>query len=82
MAKVLIFNPLNEDVSVKYDASGKNPRTFTFRAKEVGKIDKEFADHVKKHLANRIFDKRGDYRKDRDMQMKEIYKEMEDFKLK
>jgi hypothetical protein len=75
--KINIFNPLNEDFSVKYDVKKDKPITFTIKAKEVAEFEEYIAKHIKKHLANRIFDVKGDYKKDRDMQMKKFYKEME-----
>ena len=78
MTKIHVFNPLNEDFSVQYDVNNdRNPVTFTIKAKEVAKFDPIIAKHLKKHLANRIFDLRGDYAKDREMQMKKFYKKME-----
>ncbi len=78
MTKVYIFNPLNEDFDVKYDINNdRNPVTFTIKAKETASYEKVIADHFKQALAVRIFDLRGNVRKDRDIQMKEIYKEIE-----
>ncbi|MHC4269153.1 MAG: hypothetical protein ACYSWS_03425 [Planctomycetota bacterium] len=75
--KVLVFNPLNEDFTVKYDINNdRNPVAFTIKAKEVSEFNKIVADHLKKHLANRLFDLRGDYKKDRKAQMKKFYKQM------
>lgn len=71
-----VFNPLNIDFEVSYSLR-ENPITFLLRSKEATHIPKKYVDHVKKHLANKIFDIRGDYLKRRDIQMKEIMKEME-----
>lgn len=75
--KVPIFNPLNKDIRVVFDSQGPNPRSWTLKAKEATYVESLFANHVKKHLADSIFDAKGDYRKDREMQMKDIYKQME-----
>ena len=71
--KVPIFNPLNKNVVVKWDTSGDNPKEFILNSKEITYIDKEFANHVKKQLADVVFDDRYSYKKDREIQMKEIY---------
>lgn len=76
--KIYVFNPLNEDFSVKYDVNNdKNPVSFTIIAKETAKFDKHVVKHLKKHLADRMFDVKGDYRKAREPQIKKFYKEME-----
>ena len=70
--KIPVFNPLNKDVSVYWDLSGKNPLNFQLIAKEITMIDRKYAQHVKNTLADIVFDIKGSYQKDRDMQMKEI----------
>ena len=77
MDNVSVFNPLNKDFTVNYDLSGKNPKTFILKAKEITHVPQEYAKHVKRTLADAVFDAKGDYHKDRDMQMKDIYKEIE-----
>lgn len=75
--KIFVFNPLNEDFSAKYDLGKKKPETFTIKSKEVKPFEPHIAKHIRKHLANRIFDVKGDYRKEREPQMKKFYKQME-----
>jgi hypothetical protein len=76
--KVAVFNPLNRDFHFKYDINNdRKPVLFTIHSREVEWYDPHLAKHAKKHLANLIFDEQFSYRKDRDMQMKEIYKMME-----
>lgn len=77
MSDAAIFNPLNKDLTVDYDLSGENPKHFILKAKEITHIPEEYAKHVKRTLADAVFDAKGDYRKDRDVQMKEIYQEIE-----
>jgi hypothetical protein len=78
MSKVYVYNPLNEDFTVKYDIRGnKNPKAFTLKAKEIAQFDRVIANHLKKHLANKMFDLLGDVTKDRDIQMENFYKQME-----
>ena len=77
MDNVAIFNPLNKNIIVNYDLSGERPKTFTLKAKEITHIPEEYAKHVKRTLADAVFDAKGDYHKDRDMQMVDIYKEIE-----
>ena len=77
MAKTFVFNPLNEDFSTQYCVGNdSDPTTFAIKAKEVEPFEEDVAKHVKKHLANRIFDVKGDYKKERDVQMKKFYKQM------
>ncbi len=75
--KVSIFNPLNKDIVVNYDLSGPNPLEFVLKAKEITSVPQEYAKHVKRTLADAVFNAKGNYRMDRDMQMEEIYKEIE-----
>jgi len=53
MSKV-IYNPLLEDFSVDVDKYGPNPRTLTIKAGDVKKFKNWEADHLKKHLVNRL----------------------------
>ena len=71
-----VFNPLKKDLTVGWDLQGKNPRNFLLRAREITMVDTMYAKHVKRTLADAVFDVKGDYRQDRDMQMKEIMKEI------
>jgi len=71
-----VFNPLSKDIEVKYDTSGPNPRSWLLRAKEITMVESLFAKHIKRTLADAVFDKIGDYCKDRDPQMKDIYEKI------
>lgn len=75
--KKAIFNPLNHDITIEWDKSGKNPKSFKLKSKEITMIDTKYINHVKNQLANEVFDARGDYRKRRDIQLKDILKEIE-----
>lgn len=74
--KVPIFNPLSKNIVVGWDLQGKNPKTFELVAREITHVPEEFAKHVKRTLADAIFDAKGDYRKEREMQMKDIMDEI------
>jgi len=54
MTKRLINNPLTEDFSVPYDIYGKNPRKISIKAGEIKEFPKHEADHLQRHLANRM----------------------------
>lgn len=60
MSKVPLFNPDNEDFTVTYDINedGK-PLSYTIHAGEIASFEPIIADHVRKHLVNRIVMKRG-----------------------
>lgn len=50
-----VYNPLNEDFSVFYDVNGdSDPKEFTVPANEIMYFDPIIANHVKKHLAEKI----------------------------
>lgn len=74
--KIPIYNELNEDVHVGWDLMGENPKDFKLVAKEITMIPSKHAEHVKKHLANRVFDVKGKTNMDREMQIKEIMERM------
>lgn len=71
-----LFNPLNEDFHATYDASGENKK-FVINAKEVAYFEPYIAKHIKKHLANKMFDIYGIASKDRDVQMKQFMADIE-----
>jgi len=76
--KVPIYNPLNTDFECKYDLHGDgNPILYQIKSKELEYFDPAVVPHIKKHLLNLIFDVRGNYRKDRQMQMAEFEKLIE-----
>lgn len=71
-----IFNPLNEDFSVDYDVPGKGRTTFTIHAREAESFPTYIANHVKKHLANRVLHTRG-VRFNVDADLQEIGREID-----
>ena len=78
MNKILLFNPLNKDFSVKYDVGGgKGPKTFTIFARDKGEFDPVIAKHVKKHLANAVLHSRGRPKLNPEADLVEINKEIE-----
>lgn len=77
MKKIAIFNPLNSDFTALYDVESNNsPKSFTIPAKEVREFPELIANHIAKHLINKIFDVRGDVRLDRSIQIKQFEKEV------
>lgn len=76
--KVGVFNTLTEDFTFKYDVDNKGePVSFTIHGREIEFYEPYLAKHAKKHLANLIFDRQGNPRKDRNMQIEEIMKDIE-----
>ena len=58
--KVAIFNPDTEDFVVKYDINNdKSPQEFVVRAGEISWWEPFLAKHIKKALADHLFNKRG-----------------------
>lgn len=51
---VLIWNTDDKDFSVDYDG-----KTYTIKAKDSVYFKKPIADHIKKHLATEVMNKRG-----------------------
>ncbi|HEX9060847.1 MAG TPA: hypothetical protein VF941_11765 [Clostridia bacterium] len=53
-----IYNPTNENFSVKYDINGDGQsQTFTIHAGEIEAYEDIVADHIAKHLAHKITEK-------------------------
>ena len=74
---VSIFNPLNINVTVNWDLSGKNPKTWVLKSKEITKVDSKYAKHVKRALVDEMFNVKGKPRVAHDIQEREFYKEIE-----
>lgn len=75
--KICVYNPLLIDFTFKYDVNDNSePVSFTIHAREHEFYEPYLAKHAKKHLANLVFDEKGNPRKDREVQMKEIMKEI------
>ena len=55
-----IYNPTTKDFKVKYDINedGK-PVTYSIKAMEMAEFSNVVADHITKHLATHILNKRG-----------------------
>jgi len=49
-----IYNPLLEDFSVEYDKNGPNHKTITIKAGDIVSLEDWEADHIKKHLVNKL----------------------------
>lgn len=55
-----VYNPLLVDFEVKYDINGTNePETFVIHGGEIEYFNAPVAEHIKKHLANKIIQERG-----------------------
>jgi len=55
---IYIFNPTSDDFTHTYDVSGTgSPVPFTIGSRESIKLPKRIADHLAKHLRNRIVGK-------------------------
>lgn len=53
--QVKLYNPLAEDFSIPYDINEDGmPITFTLHAGEIEPFPAPVAEHIKKHLANKI----------------------------
>ena len=72
---VSIFNPLNSNVTVNLDLSGKSPKTWVLKAKEITKVDTTYEKHVRRALVDAIFNARGNPRIDHNLQEIEFYRE-------
>ena len=73
--KMGVYNPLLTDFTFKYDVNNDGePVSFTIHAREHEFYEPHLARHAKKHLANLVFDEKGNPRKDREVQIKEIMK--------
>ena len=54
-----VFNPLNKNVIVHWDLSGKLPRTWTLKSKEITKIESTYEKHVRRALVDEMFNVKG-----------------------
>jgi len=52
-----LYNPLLENFSVEFDKYGDNPKVITINAGEVKEFEDWEADHLKKHLIDKLIDK-------------------------
>lgn len=72
----LIYNPDGEDFTVTYDINENGiPEKFTIPAGEAKRFITPIADHIMKHLANRLVMKRGiktNYQDEYERVLKEI----------
>lgn len=58
--EVYVINIDNEDFSITYDLKGnKEPELYEIKSLEIGKFPEPVAEHIKKHLAEKILNKRG-----------------------
>lgn len=72
-----IFNPLTENFSVTYDINGDGkPKKFTIPAQEIVFFEEKFlVRHIKKHLADKIVQKK-DYKPNPEIAYAKAYEEM------
>ena len=71
-----IYNPDIDNFSVWYDKTGPNAKLYTINSMEIKEFDDQIANHIKKHLANKILHRRG-IRDNAEDDLKRIYKEIE-----
>jgi hypothetical protein len=54
-----VFNPLDDDFTVTYDINGdRSPLAFTVHSGEIEFFQPAVAEHIKKHLADKILNQR------------------------
>jgi hypothetical protein len=71
----LIFNPDTEDFTVNYN-DGNGSKEYTIKALSIKLFPTDLADHIKKHLADKLYWKRGQKTNYED-DIKSIYQEIE-----
>jgi len=60
MKKIPVYNPTHDDFSDNYDTNGNGvPITYVVPAREMEYFDEVIANHVKKHLVNRLINEWG-----------------------
>jgi len=72
-----IYNPLLEDFSVEYDQCGDNHKTITIKAGDVKQFEDWEADHLKKHLVDRLLNENPPSDHNRDAKRLELEKIVE-----
>ena len=74
--KVPVFNPTNNNFTVKYATHDGLPESYTVHSLEIEYFEPRIAKHIKKHLADHIINKRGvksgNYEATREEVLKEI----------
>jgi hypothetical protein len=56
--KVRLYNPDTEDFQVQFN-DGNGPKIYEIHALEIEEFPFHVANHIKKHLANKLLNKRG-----------------------
>lgn len=72
-----LFNPLTEDFEYPMRDDSNNFSTFKMPSKEVSYFEPHVARHMKKHLADAVYNKEGNPKRDRDLEMADIYARIE-----
>lgn len=67
-----LYNPLLEDFSVEFDKYGKDHKTITIKAGDVKQFEDWEADHLKKHLVDKLLDMNPPENKNRDAKRDEL----------
>lgn len=58
--EVAVYNPSNEDFTTTYDINeDRNPVAYIAKAQEITFFSPIIAEHIKKHLANKLIQERG-----------------------
>lgn len=56
---VYVYNPDSEDFSIHFDHKGEGKKLYTLRGLQMEKFPEQIAEHIKSHLADKIYEKRG-----------------------
>lgn len=76
--KVGVYNPTDEEFSVQYDVNeDRSPITFTIKPLDIEYFEPSVANHIKKHLADKILYSKSKMVMDYDKEVAEIKKKME-----
>lgn len=74
---MLIFNPLKEDFVYPWYDDDNLVQTITLPSMEITRLPEAQGKFMLRHLADRVFQESGDSKKDRDLEYKRIYSELE-----
>lgn len=73
----VLYNPLTEDFTVQMADEENNPHQYTIHAGEVETFPAYIANHIRKHLASKIYLDRYGARVTQDFVMPDILKELD-----
>lgn len=75
MEEIYIYNPDSEDFTINFALSHEKPKQYIIKGLQMQKFHPDVAEHIKKHLATKIYEKRGltNY----PVEIQKIYKEID-----